>query len=54
METLTYGFELEARSGDIPVDYNGEIVVEGPVVTRAYYRRERATALAEIPDGKSW
>jgi hypothetical protein len=22
VETLTHGFELEARSGDIPVDYN--------------------------------
>ena len=32
----------------------GEIVVKGPVVTRAYYRREQATALAKIPDGHSW
>ena len=32
----------------------GEIVVTGPVVTRAYYRREQATALAKIPDGDSW
>jgi hypothetical protein len=24
LETLTPGFELEARSGDIPVDYNSE------------------------------
>ena len=32
----------------------GEIVVKGPVVTRAYYKREQATALAVIPDGHSW
>ncbi len=32
----------------------GEIVVKGPVVTRAYYQREAATALAKIPDGNSW
>ena len=32
----------------------GEIVVKGSVVTRAYYRREQASALAKIPDGNSW
>jgi acyl-CoA synthetase (AMP-forming)/AMP-acid ligase II len=32
----------------------GEIVVKGPVVTREYFRREQATALAKIPDDKSW
>jgi acyl-CoA synthetase (AMP-forming)/AMP-acid ligase II len=32
----------------------GEVVVKGPVVTRAYYKREQATALAKIPDGNSW
>jgi olefin beta-lactone synthetase len=32
----------------------GELVVKGPVVTRAYYRREQATALAKIPDGHAW
>ena len=32
----------------------GEIVVMGPVVTRAYYRREKATALAKIRDGAAW
>jgi len=38
----------------LPRGETGEIVVKGPVVTRAYYRRERATALAKIPDGNSW
>jgi acyl-CoA synthetase (AMP-forming)/AMP-acid ligase II len=38
----------------LPRGETGEIVVKGPVVTRAYYRREQATALAKIPDGKSW
>ncbi|MEK7222240.1 MAG: AMP-binding protein, partial [Nitrospirota bacterium] len=32
----------------------GEIVVKGLVVTRAYFKREQATALAKIPDGQSW
>ena len=32
----------------------GEIVVKGPVVTREYFQREAATALAKIPDGHSW
>ena len=32
----------------------GEIVVRGPVVTREYFKREQATALAKIPDGHSW
>ncbi len=32
----------------------GEIVVKGPVVTREYFKREHATALAKIPDGPSW
>jgi acyl-CoA synthetase (AMP-forming)/AMP-acid ligase II len=32
----------------------GEIVVKGPVVTRAYYKREQATALAKVRDGDAW
>jgi len=32
----------------------GEIVVKGPVVTRAYFKREQATALAKINDGETW
>lgn len=32
----------------------GEIVVKGPVVTREYFQREAATALAKIQDGPSW
>ena len=32
----------------------GEIAVKGSVVTREYFRREQATALAKIPDGHSW
>jgi acyl-coenzyme A synthetase/AMP-(fatty) acid ligase len=37
--------ELEVPSGEI-----GEITVRGPVVTRAYYNRAEATALAKIAD----
>ena len=32
----------------------GEVMVKGPVVTRAYFNREQATALAKIQDGPSW
>lgn len=32
----------------------GEIVVKGAVVTRAYDKREQATALAKIRDGDGW
>jgi acyl-CoA synthetase (AMP-forming)/AMP-acid ligase II len=32
----------------------GEVAVRGPVVTREYFRREDATALAKIKDGESW
>jgi len=34
----------------LPTDTIGEITVKGPQVTRAYFRREQATALAKIPD----
>jgi acyl-CoA synthetase (AMP-forming)/AMP-acid ligase II len=34
----------------LPVGEVGEICVQGPQVTRAYFGRERATALAKIPD----
>ncbi len=37
--------DLEAPRGE-----TGEIVVQGPVVTRAYLNRPEATALAKIPD----
>jgi acyl-CoA synthetase (AMP-forming)/AMP-acid ligase II len=37
--------DLEVEPGKI-----GEITVRGPVVTRAYYNRPKATALAKIPD----
>ena len=32
----------------------GEIVVKGPVVTREYFHRDEATALAKIQDGTNW
>jgi acyl-CoA synthetase (AMP-forming)/AMP-acid ligase II len=38
----------------LPAGEIGEIVVQGSVVTRAYYRREKATALAKIRDGATW
>jgi acyl-CoA synthetase (AMP-forming)/AMP-acid ligase II len=38
----------------LPPEEIGEIVVSGPVVTRAYYRREKATAMAKIRDGAAW
>lgn len=38
----------------LPPGEVGEIVVMGPVVTRAYYRREQTTALAKIRDGAAW
>ncbi len=36
----------------VPDGEVGEIVVKGPPVTRSYYRRERATALAKIRDAE--
>lgn len=41
----------------LPVGEIGEIVVYGPVVTQAYFRRPDLTALAKIPDpqrGRCW
>jgi acyl-CoA synthetase (AMP-forming)/AMP-acid ligase II len=35
---------------ELPVGSIGEIIVSGPVVTREYYRRPDATALAKIAD----
>lgn len=36
---------------ELPAGSIGEIVVQGPSVTREYYLRPEATALAKIPDG---
>jgi acyl-CoA synthetase (AMP-forming)/AMP-acid ligase II len=40
----------------LPVGQIGEIVVQGPVVTREYYKRPEATSLAKIAggDGRIW
>jgi acyl-CoA synthetase (AMP-forming)/AMP-acid ligase II len=38
----------------LPVGEIGEIVVKGAVVTREYFRRPEATALAKIPDGEGF
>ncbi len=47
----TWSKDLEVPAGEI-----GEITVKGPVVTRAYYGRNNATALAKIadPEGGFW
>ena len=37
----------------VPDGTIGEIVVRGPVVTRSYFGRPEATALAKIPDGNA-
>jgi acyl-CoA synthetase (AMP-forming)/AMP-acid ligase II len=39
--------ELEVPAGAI-----GEVVVQGPIVTRAYFQRPDSTALAKIADGQ--
>jgi acyl-CoA synthetase (AMP-forming)/AMP-acid ligase II len=44
----TWSDDLEVSEGII-----GEIVVSGPVVTREYFRRPEATALAKIADPRS-
>lgn len=36
----------------LPANQIGEIIVSGPSVTREYYHRPEATALAKIPDGQ--
>ncbi|MCH7643767.1 MAG: AMP-binding protein [Myxococcales bacterium] len=36
----------------LPTNEVGEIVVKGPAVTRTYYGRQEATALAKIPDAE--
>jgi len=36
---------------ELPPGQTGEIIVKGPSVTREYFRRPEATALAKIPDG---
>jgi acyl-CoA synthetase (AMP-forming)/AMP-acid ligase II len=47
----TWSDDLLVRDGEI-----GEITVQGPVVTRAYFERPDATALAKIadPSGEFW
>jgi len=37
---------------ELPTGRIGEIIVQGPVVTREYFRQPEATALAKIPDGE--
>lgn len=37
---------------ELPTGEIGEIIVRGPSVTREYFRRPEATALAKIPDGE--
>jgi acyl-CoA synthetase (AMP-forming)/AMP-acid ligase II len=40
---------------ELPVGEIGEIIVQGPSVTREYYRRPEATRFAKIPDaGRFW
>ncbi|MDD2465325.1 MAG: fatty acid CoA ligase family protein [Desulfobulbus sp.] len=39
---------------EVPVGHIGEIVVRGPVVTRAYAGNERETHLAKVQDGESF
>jgi acyl-CoA synthetase (AMP-forming)/AMP-acid ligase II len=38
----------------LPPGEVGEVCVKGPVVTREYYRRPDATALAKIAEGEAW
>ncbi len=38
----------------LPPEQIGEIVVRGPVVTRAYFRRDKSTTLAKIVDGNTF
>ena len=47
----TWSDDLEVPTGEV-----GEFTVKGPVVTRAYYGRDHATALAKIADsdGSFW
>jgi len=47
----TWSDDLEVPTGEV-----GEFTVKGPVVTRTYHGRERATALAKIldPEGGFW
>ena len=39
---------------ELPTGEIGEIIVQGPVVTREYFRDPEATARAKIPDGESF
>lgn len=40
-----------AEAHELPAGEIGEIIVQGDVVTREYFRRPEATAAAKIPDG---
>ena len=43
-----------AESRELPAGEIGEIIVQGAVVTREYFRQPEATAAAKIPDGDSF
>ncbi len=43
-----------AQARELPARQIGEIVVQGAVVTREYFRKPEATAAAKIPDGATF
>jgi olefin beta-lactone synthetase len=43
-----------AEVHELPAGEIGEIIVQGAVVTREYFRRPEATAAAKIPDGEAF